>query len=507
MAVTRAGPVVTGRAVLDQRQFSALLEREGELVRVAKRVDWDLELGAITRLACERQLPAILFENIKDYPGGKVLWGELGPTRPVVQGRVALALGMSKTTPWRDIVEETIRRMEHPIAPVVVDDGPCKENVVLGDDIDLLRFPVPWIHGVDGGRFIGTWHINVTQDPASGWVNWGMYRMMVQGPRQVGLRLQPRGQHGGRIFYQHFVSAKKPMPVAIAIGADPLCTMAAAMPLPPERAEVEIAGALRQAPVELVRCETVPLMVPASAEIVIEGWVDPDARAFEGPFGEYLGYCAGSKASMPFVNVTAVTHRTDPVLAITNLGKLWDENATVQSVGVSALMTRYLRDEGIDVKSAFEVPQAVVVSAKARPGLAKAVLDAFQKAKSQSRFGSGGPVIILVEDDVQPTDLRDLWWALTTRLHPVNGVHVAETLPRPLQPFLSPEDREQGNNWFILFDLTFPADWPADYRRDHTRTVTFESAYPEDLQRNVLARWAELGLPPLGEPTRASGEV
>lgn len=482
----------------DQRAFIDALERNGELVRVRESVDWNLELGAISRRAIEHRLPALLFENVLGYPRKRVFCGELGPTRPVTQGRIALAMGLPKTTAWREIVAEAVRRMATPQEPVMVQKAAWKRNVVTGDDIDLTKLPVPWIHAGDGGRFIGTWHINVTKDPDSDWVNWGIYRMMVQGPRQVGLRLHPRGQHGGFMFYQRYVRDKRPMPTAMVIGADPLCTMSAVAPLGTGRSEAVIAGALRQAPVELAPCETIDIAVPANAEIVIEGYVDPEERDWEGPFGEYMGYFAGGRSQMPVMRVTAISYRDDPILSMTNLGKLWNESDTVHSVVDSALLTHYFQQERLPVTAVAVKPHGVVIAARARPGLAKEILDAVQRGKSQSRVGGGGPVIVLVDEDIDPTDNDDVWWALTTRLHPVHGLHRADTLPRPLQPWLSPDDRDQGRNYFLLFDCTFPMDWPEEYRRDHTRAVTFGLDYPAELQERVKQRWERLGLPPIG---------
>jgi phenylphosphate carboxylase alpha subunit len=479
-----------------QRDFISVLEREGDLIRISAEVDRDLEIGAITRRAIEHRLPALLFENIKGFPGQRVFCGELGPTRPVIQGRIALALGLSHKTTWAAIVAEATRRMANPLKPVVVRDAAWKQNSLRGDDVDLTRLPVPWIHAVDGGRFIGSWHINVTKDPDSDWVNWGIYRMMLQGPRQAGIRLHPRGQHGGFMYYQRYVRDRKPMPTAVVIGADPLSTMSAVAPLGTGSSEIEIAGALHGAPIEVAPCETIDLMVPANAEIVIEGYVDPVERDYEGPFGEYMGYCAGGRALMPVMRVTAVSYRDEPIFSMTNLGKLWNESDTIHSVVDSALLMHYFANEGLPVRAVAQTPHGVVISARAEPGLAQRVLASIQRGKSGSRVGGGGPLIVLVDEDIDPMNHDDVWWAMTTRLHPVNGIHRAESLPRPLQPWLSPEDREHGRNWFLLLDCTFPREWPEEYRNEHTRPVTFTLDYPKQLREQVIARWESLGLPP-----------
>ena len=161
-------------AFMDLRAFMTALEREGELHRIKAEVDWNLEMGAATRKSIELRGPALYFEKAKGYPAGYgVLGVPFGPTKPVIQGRVAIALGLPKTTPPLELIDVFRERTYHPIKPVLVDSGPCKEEILKGDDVDVLKFPVPKIHGMDGGRYVGTWDLVVTKDPDTGWVNWG----------------------------------------------------------------------------------------------------------------------------------------------------------------------------------------------------------------------------------------------------------------------------------------------------------------------------------------------
>ena len=162
------------------REFMEALDKSRDIVRIKEEVDWELEAGAINRRCYETQGPAVLFENIKDYPGHRILGGSLGTYR-----RVALALGLDPETPIPAIHQEYERREQHPIKPVVVDSGPCKENVLMGKDVDLSLFPSPMIHDGDGGRYLGTWDIVVTNDPETGWTNWGMYRFMINTRRTL----------------------------------------------------------------------------------------------------------------------------------------------------------------------------------------------------------------------------------------------------------------------------------------------------------------------------------
>ena len=177
----------------------------------------------MTRRLMDLRGPAVWLKRVKDYPKGfSVLGLPVGPTKPVVQGRLALALGYPKDTPPLNLIDKVQKKVsEKPVPPRIVTDAPFKENVLKGDSVDLWRFPAPLIHGKDGGRYIGTWHVVVIKDPETNWVNWGMYRIMVQDARRLSILLSRGPQHGGQIFYNSFEPRGKAMPIAIAIGTGP----------------------------------------------------------------------------------------------------------------------------------------------------------------------------------------------------------------------------------------------------------------------------------------------
>jgi phenacrylate decarboxylase len=187
----------------DLREYIARLQAVGELVVVEEEVDWNLEIGALTRLGLDDKGPALLFERVKDYPGHRVLGNVLGPSKPVIQGKVALAMDLPKDTPADALIAEFRRRARQPIAPRVVDRAACQENVARGEAVDMLAFPAPVVHEDDGGRMIGTWHITVTRDPDTGWVNWGTYRHQLHDGKTCGFLAHP-GQHGPWIYYQKY---------------------------------------------------------------------------------------------------------------------------------------------------------------------------------------------------------------------------------------------------------------------------------------------------------------
>jgi 4-hydroxy-3-polyprenylbenzoate decarboxylase len=187
-----------------------------------------------------------------------------------------------------EVVKEVAVRLRRPLPAETVPTGPCKEVILGPEESDVLRFPVPLWQSRDGGRYLGTWHGVVTRDPETRWLNAGMYRIMVHDKTRLGILLA-RDQHIGHHFLK-YRKMKRSMPVAVVIGTDPVLPLSFLTPLPPQVDEYDYAGGLRGAPVQLVRCETVDLEVPATAEIVIEGEIRPDEKEVEGPFGEWMGH-------------------------------------------------------------------------------------------------------------------------------------------------------------------------------------------------------------------------
>ena len=249
----------------DNREFLDQLEKAGEAIRIKQEVDWDCEAGAIVRRACEIGAPAPFFQKIKDYPGHRMAGGLLSTPK-----RIAILLGMDLNSSIRQLIDEFAERKKNRIKPVLVKDAPCQQNVAMGKDVNLSMFPIPMVHDGDGGRYI-TWHALINKDPDTGWVNWGMYRDMVHNEHLVGCLALPHSD-AGRIMAKYEWKGEG-MPFAIAIGLPPACAFTAACSLGAGVSEVEVAGALQGEPVELVKCKTVDLEVPAYSEIVLEGHV------------------------------------------------------------------------------------------------------------------------------------------------------------------------------------------------------------------------------------------
>lgn len=479
----------------DLRDFLTLLEKQGELVRIQEEVDWRLEMGAITRRCYDLGAPAALFENVKGYPRGyRTLGAPLGPSRHPghsLFARTAVALGLPPDTPVKEIMRSYLDRKEKPLKPTLVKTAPCKENILLGDDVDLLRFPVPLIHGGDGGRYIGTWHTVITKDPDSSWVNWGMYRLMIHDRNTLGC-LFPMQQHIGQI-YQKFEAKNLPMPAAVAIGGQPVIPIVSCVQLPPFVNEVDIAGGLQGEPIPLIKCETLDLEVPATAEIILEGEVLPHERKVEGPFGEYMGYEAGKSSPKPIFKVRAITYRNDPILPFSNMGMPIHEGQTATALIKGAEIFAELKRMGLPVKGVFCPPYAVghmaVISTETPfVNFAKRVAHSVWATKP----GLFTYYIVIVDADVDPTNMDEVLHAMTTKCHPVNGIHPVSHIPGfpVLLPFLPPKERLMGDAAGVIFDCTWPKDWPPE---SIPIKATLENLWPKEVRDKVLQNWVRYG--------------
>jgi 4-hydroxy-3-polyprenylbenzoate decarboxylase len=478
----------------DLRAYIDALETEKELVRIKKEVDWNLELGAIIRRSYDLKAPAPLFENIKGYPKGySVLGAPVGlsnkPGRSLA--RLAMSLGFSPDATFHEIIEGYIARKKERIKPVIVDTGPCKENIFTGDQVNLLSLPVPFIHEGDGGRYIGTWHLVATKDPDTQWVNWGMYRLMVIDEKTMGCLLRP-DQHIGFHYYPKYETRGEPMEFAVAIGTEPVSSLVGALRIPTGVNEVEVAGGIRGEPIELVKCETVDLYVPATSEIVIEGVVPPHERRDEGPFGEYTGYLARESSPKPVFEVTALTYRDNPIQVHSCMGVPVDDSAVVTTVVRAADILDDLSQKGLPVKSVYLPPEGISHLAVISTEVPFAN---FAKHLAFSVWGSTSGrttwFLIIVNDDIDPTNMNEVIWALSTRCHPERGIFsTGSSWSIPLLPFLSPYEKKHYLGSQVLFDCTWPKDWPEDHI---PLKASFDQVWPKDIQDKVLNNWSEYG--------------
>lgn len=470
----------------DNREFIAALEKTGDIVRVKEEVDWDLEAGAIARRTNEMRGPAVLFEKIKGYTSEyKIFATPLATLR-----RAAIAMGLPSDSPHREVQEEYEKRVSNPIKPLTVKEAPCKEIQLRGKDIDLFRFPAPYIHSGDGGRYMCTWHLVATRDPDTNWMNWGMYRAMIHNQNTLADLILPH-QHQGYMYFAKYLPRNKPMPFAIAIGCDPLTSLVAAAFFKKGEAEADFSGGLHQQPLEVIKCETNDILVPAHAEIVIEGEVAVDCLVPEGPFGEYTGYRHPERRLLPPYMVQAITHRKNPILTMSNMGMPIDDSAVCTSITVGNAVKRFLLSRRIQVKDVYCPAETVsfvaIVSLKiTEPGLPERVMNLFKERGVTSK-------VFIVEDDIDPFNLDEVFHAFASKCHPSRGVKVFP-IPgmNPLTPYLSHEDRTRNQESVAVFDSTWPFEWSRE--TDVPPRASFNDIYPEEIKQKVLKNWSKYGL-------------
>ena len=491
----------------DHRAFLSVLEKKGELFRLKSEVDWDEEIGAIYQEAIVRKGPALLYENIKGYKAahGMKLAGQMDASLK----RCAIALDVDEKSSRADLMNLWRTRSKNLIKPVLVSTGPCKEIIHRGKDVNLLEFPVPKLHPHDGGRYILTWYVMVTKDPETGWVNCGTYRGMVIDKNTIGMNYHTQTHwsvHGGK-----YREMGKPMPMAAAIGVDPVLMYAATSPQPFGICEYDIAGGVRQQPLELGQCETVDLAVPASAEIILEGEMSLDPSTFkpEGPFGEYPGHYSGLGAELkPVFKVKCITHRKDPVLTFSSPGMdpgaspemagNWGVNPYLSFVN-SALTLDRLQSAGLyGVKSVGNGGPGggvTFVSTK-QPyyGYAKQIAAALW-----SQAGRSNKYVIVVDDDIDVQDPSKVFLAIANRAQGAKSVSVYKDTPgADLDPACHPDIKRMlggtSQNDRVLIDATWPYEWEPREEWGGLRYPPPCRANPKMIEK-VKKNWKKYGIP------------
>jgi 4-hydroxy-3-polyprenylbenzoate decarboxylase len=466
-AVATPEPAATGPArprfsYTDLREWLAQAEALGE-VRVVKGASWQEEIGMAAELVLHSDVaPCVVFDEIPGVPRGhRVLTNFFGGRRknmtlgfPLNLGKLELSeafldayLRELKTIPYRE-----------------VSSGPVLENVLVGDQVDVTRFPAPLWHEGDGGRYIGTGSFNVTMDPEEKWVNLGTYRVMIHDAKSVGFYISP-GKHG-RIHRDKYQQRNEPMPTVIVLGGDPMTFLLACSETPYGICEYDIAGGLRGKPVDVVRGRFTGLPIPANAELVLEGFVEPNKRLPEGPFGEWTGYYASDVRDEPVMDIKAIYHRNDPILLGCPPQRPPDELARYRAVTRSALLRQNIQKAGVpDVKAvwAHEVGTArmlVGVSITQRyPGHSKQA----GHIACQCHVGAyAGKYVVVVDDDVDVSNLDELIWAMLTRSDPATSIDIITgAWSTPLDPRISPEEKAKGNftNSRAIIDACRPFHW------------------------------------------------
>ncbi|MFM1815699.1 MAG: hypothetical protein RLZ98_2394 [Pseudomonadota bacterium] len=491
----------------DQRGWLKALKAAGEVREIEAEVDWNVELGTIMRLAQgEGDGPAIVFKNIKDYNGNQARCREVFGLGLSSYRRLNMMLGMDADTHPRELVKLGRTLLTERIEPRIVDTGPVKENILKGADINLYDFPSPMWNAVDGGRYILTSAGCVTRHPETGVMNVGIYRGMVAEKDLIPILLW-RAQHIGNHYTAWQQAGAKAMPIAFVIGWEPCLDFCAGQPVPQGICEYDVMGAIRGEPVDLVKCETVDLEVPATAEIVIEGMIstDPADYAMEGPFAEFTGYVAGDKSPKPTAKVTCITHRNEPVLRGALEGSLpgsFSENAVCSSMMRAAAAWNVLERAG--------VPGIVDVRCPPIQAGANIYVSIKQIYRNQAKQvahalwgSSAGHVrykhVIVVDDDIDIYDYAAVDWAIAWRVNA--GEDDVIIAPSTFGAGLDPSTRRRDRNgalfgtgkWArVLIDATINLDYDPDPDLGGARFPP--TVWPsKDNVEKAYARWEELG--------------
>ena len=470
---------------MDLRDFISLCEKNGQLKRIKTEVDWELELSHICKLVEEKSGPALLFENVKDYKS-PVLTGAFGTTQ-----RLAMILGKDPKLSLVELTKEWVNLAVKEVIPAKeVKDGPILENVVEGDKIDTFSFPSPKFYELDGGRYFGTAVFMVIQDPENGKINLGTYRMGILDDKTVGVQIL-KGKTADRIMKKYGKQGKK-MPACAIIGGDPLHIFASAATVSGAKSGYDVVSSLRGEPVEVVKTHLSGLPIPARAEIVLEGEIDPANLRNEGPFGEYTGYYTEELIKpipKPALDVKRVYFRNNPVLWETSVGRPVGDQHMLYAFARNASLWMDLDKMQIPgIKSVYTMPEAsgrfwVVVSVQQMyPGHADQV-GAAVIASNTGTYGIKG--IIIVDDDIEADDLPRVWWALGTRYNPARGTQIINRgRSTPLDPAIGADENKFITSRIIM-DATIPFEW---------KIKPTEIKLTDSVMAKVKARWAEYGI-------------
>ena len=470
---------------MDLRDYISLCEKAGQLKRIKAEVDWELEISHICKIVEEKSGPALLFENVKGY-SSPVLTGAFGTTQ-----RLAMILGkdpklslVELTKEWVNIaVKDVIRAKEQK-------EGPIFENIVDGNKIDTFAFPSPKFYELDGGRYFGTAVFMVIQDPETGKINLGTYRMGILDDKTVGVQIL-KGKTADRIMKKYAKQGKK-MPACAIIGGDPLHIFASAATVSGAESGYDVVSSLRGEPVEIVKSQIFGLPIPAAAEIVLEGEIDPTKLRNEGPFGQYTGYYTEELIKpipKPALDVKRVYYRNKPILWETSVGRpVGDQHMLYAFVRNASLWTDLAKMQIPGIKSVYTMPEAsgrfwVVVSVQQiYPGHADQV-GAAVIASNTGSYGVKG--VIIVDDDIEADDLPRVWWALGVRYNPARGTQIINRgRSTPLDPALGADENKFITSRIIL-DATIPFDW---------KVKPTEIKLSESVMAKVKTRWSEYGI-------------
>jgi UbiD family decarboxylase len=473
------------QSALDLRAFLAEVKVAGELQEVSG-AHWNLEIGALTELFAEQtSTPALLFDKIPDYPnGGRVLSNVLfSPLRH------ALALGVAPDVRGISLVQAVKHKLAElqPLRPEEVNDAPVMRNLLTGKDVNVLNFPAPQWHEKDGGRYIGTFDAVICRDPDTGYVNIGTYRVQVHDGNTIGLWIIP-GKHGNLIA-QKYWNKGEDCPFLICCGMPPSMILASAVGIPWGVSEYDFLGGLLGAPIPIVKGDLTGLPMPANAELVLEGVSPPPEKSShpEGPFGEWPGYYASGTINRPIVKVSTIYYRDDPIITGDPPLKTYLNTEIYMYIRAANIWSSMERGGIPDVKGVWFPKQGrfvVAVAIRQRyPGHARQIGHGVLATRDSGRDTR---MIVVVDDDIDITNINELLWAVASRWDPKRQSEMVDVPASDLNPTLTPEQRAANDlvSSCIIIDACRPYG-----RRNEFPAVS--SVSPE-YKSTVLKHWAHL---------------
>lgn len=486
----------------DFRDWLEQVDRLGEVMRL-NGADWNLEIGGLCEIVIresKNNAPLLLFDEIQGYPKGvRALFGMLSSVKRIAL-TVSLPLEYGGMTEFVRAVHQKLKNLE-PIPPVAVNTGPASQNVMEGDAVDLYRFPMPFHHELDRGRYFGTAHVVLTQHPDEGWYNLGTYRCMAHDRNTLGLHIST-GKHG-RIHRDIYFERGKPMKVVVAAGVDPALYLASSIEIPWGMSEYDFAGGLKGEPIQVMRGPFTGFPVPATAEIVAEGECYPGELKDEGPFGEWAGYYANrglEQVPEPVIHVKRIMYRTDPILTCAQPSRPPHEYTFPRCIIRSGLVWNELEKAGVpDIKGVWCHAAGgsrlfTIVSIKQRyPGHARQVGILASQVHSAAYVGR---YVVVVDEDIDPSNTDDFLWAVATRSEPERSIEILRrSWSSSADPAL-PVEQKLFNSRCII-DACKPYEW-----KDKFYPVA--EASPE-LRAKLLKKWGECIQPNRPQPPREPG--
>ena len=482
--------------MLSLRQLLDESQSMGELKEIAQSVDWCEEMSGLNYMVAQRQdAPVLWFKNIQDARYGSTAVFNLFGTG---KDRIALSLGLPKGRTIRELVEFTKENFGRKIPPrsIPADQAPVNEIIQEGSDIDITGFPAPKFWPLDGGRYLGTWDVLVTRDLEDGHINLGTYRNMVRGPRELFCYWSPGKD--ARLQSERYWAQNKPFPVAAVIGCDPALQIVGCITVAKTECEYDFTGGLLNEPVETFRSDVTGLDLPASAEIIIEGVMRPGNFAREGPFGEFTGYYGRPEACTPIIDIQRVRMRKNPIVTCALMADYpANELGIVYGIARGAKVWNDLENLGVPgVQGVYCFPEAAggfgmtAVSIEQRfAGHAAQVAALAAQVPSGAYYSK---IIVVVDDDVDPTDLSQVVWAMSTRFDPEKDVDVLRsTWSTWLDPTKNPpEERPWGSKCLTN----------ACKEHKYLKVFSPRSRLRKEVYDRLVERWPEFGMD--GPPPR-----